>query len=123
MPSYKVLIAEDNQILAESIAQILQELNIENSIVMCGDEVLKEYNSDYYDMVLLDIMMPKMDGYKASKAIREQNSTIPIVAFTCLPFEEIQGEMSKSGINHYISKPNEISELKALLHSYFDVAA
>lgn len=123
MPSYKVLIAEDNQLLAESIGQILNDLNIENSIVMCGDEVLVEYNSDYYDMVLLDIMMPNMDGYTASRAIREQNSTIPIVAFTSLPFADIEEEMAKSGINHYISKPNEIKELKALLHSYFDIAA
>ncbi|MBT8326162.1 MAG: response regulator [Bacteroidia bacterium] len=123
MPSYKVLIAEDNQILAESIAKILNDLNIDNSIVMQGDQILKEYNSDYYDMVLLDIMMPKMDGYMASRAIRDQNSLIPIVAFTCLPFDEVENEMAKNGINHYISKPNELNDLKALLHSYFDVAA
>ena len=64
-----------------------------------------------------------MDGYKASRAIRDQNSTIPTVAFTCLAFEDIEAKMAESGINHYISKPNEIKELRALLHSYFNVAA
>jgi CheY-like chemotaxis protein len=123
MNTYKVLIAEDNQFIGSLIAKILSELNIENTIVQSGDDALVAYNNDYYDMVLLDIIMPGLTGLEVSKEIRKTNSHIPIVALTSLPFEQIEDELSKCGINHYISKPPKATELQDLLKAYFRSAA
>jgi two-component system response regulator VanR len=121
--SYKVLVAEDNQVIAEAISKILTDIHIEATIVGTGKELLAEYNNDYYDMVLLDILMPDMDGFDASAKIRTVNTTIPIVAFTCLTYVEIQDKMAQSGINHYIGKPEELEQLRSLVLDYFNVAA
>lgn len=123
MSTYKVLIAEDNQILAAVIAKILSDLNIENTIVHSGEDVLQAYNKDYYDMVLLDIMMPHLSGLQVSKEIRKTNSHIPIVALTSIPYDNIQKELTASGINHYISKPPKAKALQNLLREYFKSAA
>ena len=123
MTTYKVLIAEDNQFIGSLIAKILSELNIENTIVHTGSDVLAAYNKDYYDMVLLDIMMPQMSGLQVSKEIRKTNSHIPIVALTSIPFAEIEDELASSGINHYITKPPKAQELQNLLKEYFKSAA
>lgn len=123
MSTYKVLIAEDNQLLASLISQILSDLSIENTIVFSGPNVLAAYNRDYFDMVLLDIMMPELSGLQVSKEIRKTDSHIPIVALTSIPFEEIKEELAASGINHYISKPPKPEDLKVLLLEYFKQAA
>ncbi len=123
MSNYKVLIAEDNQILASSIAQILNDLNIENTIAYDGISALSAYKEDYYDLILLDIIMPKLNGFETSKAIRESDSTTPIVAFTSLPYNEIESDLEAGGINDYLSKPSNMNQLKSLLYNYFNVAA
>jgi CheY-like chemotaxis protein len=123
MSEYKVLIAEDNQLLASLIAKILNDLNIENTIVHSGEDMLLAYHNDYYDMVLLDIMMPDLSGLEVSKEIRKTNLHIPIVALTSVPFKDIKKELELSGINHYISKPPKAKELQDLLKEYFKTAA
>jgi CheY-like chemotaxis protein len=123
MNNYKVLIAEDNKLLANLISTILTSLHINNTIVISGKDVISTYKADYFDMILLDIMMPEMSGLEISKEIRKTDSHTPIVAFTSLTFEEIKDDLAASGINHYISKPPKIKELKNLLEHYFEAAA
>jgi len=123
MTTYKVLIAEDNQLIASIISQILSELEIENTIVLSGSDVIEAYNQEYFDMVLIDILLPELSGLQVSKEIRKTDSVIPIVALTSIPFDEIEDELAASGINHYISKPPKAEDLKALLLEYFKQAA
>lgn len=123
MSTYKVLIAEDNKLVASLISQILSELSIENTIVFSGPDVLAAYNQDYFDMVLIDIMMPQLSGLQVSKEIRKTDPYIPIVALTSVPFDELSDELAASGINHYIEKPPKAEDLKALLREYFKQAA
>ncbi len=86
MNSYSILIAEDDYFIAEAIDQIFLDLAINYKIVHSGYEVLEEYQLAYYDMVLLDIMMPDIDGFETASAIRKVNSYIPIIALTSLDF-------------------------------------
>jgi CheY-like chemotaxis protein len=123
MSTYKVLIAEDNKLLASIISEILTDLNIETVTVNSGEDVITAYNRDYFDMVLIDIMMPDTSGLEASKEIRKTNSHIPIVALTSLAYEDIKDELAACGINHYISKPPNAEELQSLLSEYFKTAA
>jgi CheY-like chemotaxis protein len=123
MNNYKVLIAEDNKLLANLISTILTGLHIANTMVMSGKDVIPAYEADYFDMILLDIMMPEMSGLEISKEIRKTDTHTPIVAFTSLTYAEIKDDLAASGINHYISKPSKLKELKILLKQYFKAAA
>jgi len=121
--NYKVLIAEDNKLVANVMAQVLSELNIESTIAFTDTDALVAYNTDYFDLVLLDIMMPYMSGFEVSKAIRKTDLHIPIITLTSLTFEEVKDNISDSGINQYISKPSNLRDLKVLLQDYFKPAA
>ena len=123
MINYKVLIAEDNKLVANVMAQVLSELNSESTIAFTGTDALVAYNTDYFDLVLLDIMMPYMSGFEVSKAIRKTDLHIPIITLTSLTFEEVKDNISDSGINQYISKPSNLRDLKVLLQDYFKPAA
>ena len=123
MSNYKVLIAEDNKLLANLTSETLSEFNIDNTIVNSGTELLTAYNLEYFDMILIDIMMPGISGFEVSKEIRKTNSHIPIIAFTSLEYEEIKDQLASSGINQYLSKPAKLEDLKALLNNYFRVVA
>ena len=101
----------------------MTDLRIKNTIVFSGKDLLTAYNLDYFDMILIDIMMPDMSGLEVSKEIRKTNSHIPIIAFTSLSFDEIKDDLAESGINHYLSKPANLEDLKNLLQDYFKVAS
>ena len=121
--SYSILIAEDDSFLVQTINQILEEFSLNYKIVKTGKQVLEEYQNDYYDMVLMDIMLPDLNGFETAKKIRETNTYIPIVAFTALEYKDIEHKLSQSGINHYIKKPSNANELRKLLKNYFTLAA
>ncbi len=123
MNNYKILIAEDNILQAEAISKILLDVNIECKIVNSGIGVIEEYYSDYYNLIPLDILMPKMNGLVASKEIRKSNSIIPIIGFSSIPYQEIEQELADCGINDYLTKPRKLSDLKTKLQSYFKAAA
>ena len=72
-----------------------------------------------YDMILMDIQMPKMDGYKATQEIRhlpdKDKASIPIIAMTASAFEEDKREAIAAGMNGHIAKPIDVDELMAIL--------
>ena len=74
---------------------------------------------EYYDMILMDIQMPKMNGYKATQAIRnlpdENKARIPIVAMTANAFEEDKRDAFAAGMNGHIAKPIQVDKLLAML--------
>lgn len=121
--SYSILIAEDDPFLTQSIHQILAEFNVHYKIVHSGKQVIDEYQNDYYDMVLMDILLPDITGFETARKIRKSNMHIPIIAFTALEYAEIKNEIADSGINHYVKKPTSTTELRSLLLNYFIVAA
>jgi len=121
--NYRVLIVEDNKLLAAIITTILTDLQIETKTVLSGEDALDSYNNNYYDMVLIDIMMPNLSGFDVSKEIRSTDMHIPIVALTSIPLGEIKSELEANGINHYLSKPSNADDLKKALLQYFKTAA
>ena len=86
--------------------------------VVCVDMMQKQ-NAGYYDLILMDIQMPNMDGYKAAQTIRhlddKQKSTIPIFAMTANAFEEDKKDALDAGMNGHISKPIDAQKLIELL--------
>ena len=117
-----ILLAEDNDLNAE-IAEVILEragLKIERveDGVQCVDRIAK-MPVGTYDMILMDIQMPKMDGYKATQEIRhlpdKDKACIPIIAMTASAFEEDKREAIAAGMNGHITKPINVDELIAIL--------
>ena len=117
----RILLAEDNELNAEIAMELLGESGLETEHVTDGVkcvETLKAKPEDYYDLILMDIQMPHMDGYEATKIIRALNgprSRIPIIAMTANAFEEDRQRAFEAGMDGHIAKPISINVLFATL--------
>ncbi|MDO4479187.1 MAG: ATP-binding protein [Lachnospiraceae bacterium] len=117
-----ILMAEDNELNAEIAMAILEEVGICVDWVMDGSacvERLKEQPEETYDLILMDVQMPVMNGYEATRAIRAlpdcARRDIPIIAMTANAFEEDKKEAYDAGMNGHIAKPVNVEELLAQL--------
>lgn len=121
MKGKRILLAEDNDLNAEIAMTILQESGFEVEHAQDGViclEMLKEKPFDYYDVILMDIQMPNMDGYQTTKEIRrleDARASIPIVAMTANAFEEDRKKAFDVGMDGYITKPMTMDVLFATL--------
>ena len=113
-----LLLAEDNEINQEIAKAILEEAGFTLDIANEGAEAvnrMKEVPADTYDLVLMDIQMPVMNGYEASRQIRALKdpvkSSIPIVAMTANAFEEDRQLALEAGMNGHIAKPIDVDQL------------
>ncbi len=111
----RILIVEDNEINLEIAETFLELVGAEIECAYNGEEAVKMFldnQKGYYDMILMDIQMPKMDGYEATRAIRKSGhpdaKLVPIVAMTANAFAEDVTFSIESGMNAHISKPIEI---------------
>jgi CheY-like chemotaxis protein len=111
----RVLLAEDNELNQMIAEAILTENGFRVEIVGDGAEAVQKVKAapaGYYDAVLMDIQMPNMDGYEASKQIRaledKQKAAVPIVAVTANAFEEDRKNALEAGMNGHLAKPYDI---------------
>ncbi len=115
MESKKVLIAEDSSVIQNLTKKILQIQNYQIFSAKNGLEVLSMLENDYYDIILMDINMPKMDGMECAEKIRaladSKKSAIPIVAITGNARNYTIEEFKKVGINEYLQKPLNFDSL------------
>lgn len=113
----RFLLAEDNGLNAEIAMTILQDAEAEVELAADGKiavDMLKDAPVGYYDTVLMDIQMPNMNGYQATGVIRklpDERAKIPIIAITANAFEEDRQAALAAGMDDYVAKPVEISEL------------
>ena len=120
----RFLCAEDNELNAEILTELLKIEGAECIICENGEEILKAFEQSVpgdYDMILMDIQMPVMNGYEATKAIRRSShelaQTIPIIAMTANAFsEDIQRSLA-AGMNAHVSKPVEMKVLEKTIRS------
>lgn len=120
----KFLCAEDNELNAEILTELLKIEGAECTICENGEEILKAFEQSApgdYDMILMDVQMPVMNGYEATKAIRRSShelaQTIPIIAMTANAFsEDIQHSLA-AGMNAHVSKPVEMKVLEKTIRS------
>ena len=116
----RFLCAEDNELNAEILTELLKLEDAECTICENGEKILKAFERDY-DMILMDVQMPVMNGYEATKAIRRSShelaKTIPIIAMTANAFsEDIQHSLA-AGMNAHISKPVDMKTLEKTIRS------
>ena len=122
----KVLLVEDNALNSEIAAMILEEAGLNVDTVPDGIDAVERMVSaapDRYDVILMDIQMPQMDGYTATQEIRtlsdNRKANIPIIAMTANAFEEDKEKALKAGMNGYISKPIDIQAILTVFDKVF----
>ncbi len=114
----RILLAEDIELNQEIAQAILGDAGFETEIAGNGQiavDMLKNSEPGYYQLVLMDVQMPEMNGYEATKEIRKLENkdlaSIPIIAMTANAFEEDKQEALKSGMNGHIAKPIDMEKL------------
>ena len=119
-----ILLAEDNDLNAEIAMTILEDMGMKVDRVEDGINCVNKMEkmpTGTYDLILMDIQMPKMDGYKATEAIRrlsdKTKANIPIVAMTANAFEEDRKMALSKGMNDHIAKPIDVEKVEAVLSS------
>lgn len=113
-----ILVAEDNASNQMLIQAILRKLGHQSTIAPDGQQALEAVQQQDYDLVLMDMQMPVMDGLAATRAIRALGgrfADLPIVALTANALEGDKGRVLEAGMNDYLSKPIDIHKLKQAL--------
>jgi two-component system response regulator ArlR len=113
----RLLLAEDEKSLSKAIITILQKNNYSADAVYDGEEALDYLASGNYDGVILDIMMPKLDGICVLKRLREQGNTIPVLMLTAKSEVDDKVLGLDSGANDYLTKPFNTKELLARIRA------
>ena len=108
----KVLLVEDNQMNIMVASKFLNKWELEVDVAMNGQEGVDKVAENQYDLVLMDLQMPVLDGYGATRQIRKQNQKIPIIALTASALLRVRREVHAAGMNDYITKPFDPEELK-----------
>lgn len=118
----RVLIAEDSSVILNLTKKILEQENMEIAAAKNGVEVLKKLDGEDFDVILMDINMPKMDGMECARQIRalsdKQKAGTPIFAITGNANNYTDQEFKDAGINEYLPKPLDFDNLVTLVHKY-----
>lgn len=121
----RILLVEDNDLNAEIATELLNEIGFEVERAQdgaIGVAMMEEAMAGYYDLVLMDIQMPNMNGYQATKAIRKMDDPskagTPIVAMTANAFEEDKKNAYAAGMNAHLAKPVDIPKLLEILAEF-----
>ena len=117
----RILLAEDNELNAEIAETVLEETGIKVKHVEDGIqciEELKKMPEKYYDVILMDVQMPNMDGYTATQRIRDLDDSraeIPIIAMTANAYDEDRRKAQEAGMDSFLAKPLDVDEMMRLL--------
>ena len=117
-----VLVAEDNAINQMVVKHTLLKLGATADIAGDGAEAIEKFKKNKYDLILMDIQMPLMDGYEATMYIRNQlRSTVPIIAMTAFGLNGEDEKCYECGMNNYVSKPFTIENLSSIIQKVLSV--
>ncbi len=114
----RILIVEDNEINASILKSFLLKWNIIIKEATHGIHALELLKYHKFDLILMDLEMPEMDGYTTIKKIREAGNDVPVIAFTAALLENMEISLSESGFNDYLLKPFRPAELKKKIETH-----
>lgn len=118
-----ILVVEDDETNFILLREILQAEDLDITHAVHGKEALEIFSKKYFDLILMDIKLPVMDGYEATREIRKTDTEIPIIAVTAYAMADEKAQILSSGFNSYLSKPIDISSLIAKLHQHLAPAS
>ena len=124
----RVLLAEDNEVNREIAAELLNKVGVSPDLATNGQEAVQMVNDHHYDLILMDVQMPEMDGLEATRVIRAMNNekgepaarqnNTPIVAMTANVFEEDRKACLKAGMDDFLAKPVRPSKLYSMIERW-----
>ncbi len=116
LTGYKILVAEDNSLNQKIATYLLSKNGAQVVLVSDGEEAVKQLEANKFDLVLMDIQMPGMDGIQTTRHIRtELKSNIPIIALSASSYDDEYKECIEAGMNACIIKPIDIEKLSAII--------
>lgn len=118
LTGHKVLLVEDNEINAMIAKRLLKKWGIKVTHAWNGLECLNKCEGHHYDVILMDLQMPEMDGYQASAILRERNCRTPIIALTASTKEKAGDQLHEAGMNDLVSKPYTPETLYRVICKY-----
>ncbi|MEJ2904987.1 hybrid sensor histidine kinase/response regulator [Pedobacter panaciterrae] len=122
LAGYKILLVEDNEINVIVARKFMQKWGLHIDCAVNGTEAVEKVIDNHYDLVLMDLEMPKMDGYEATKVIRsigdDKFKQLPIIALTASLLTEINKQILEAGIDDYVAKPFSPTELHSKIRQY-----
>ena len=111
MEKPKILLVEDDPNLGQILSEYLTLKGLDTSLSVDGEEGLTAFNSGHFDLCILDLMMPKKDGFTLASDIREQNTSVPIIFLTAKSMKEDVIQGFQIGADDYVTKPFSMEEL------------
>lgn len=108
---FHILVAEDDPDLNELFCTVLEENGFQSFSAADGEQALELMDREYIDLVISDIMMPRMDGYELTKAIRQINPLLPVLMITAKDGAFYKREGFQAGIDDYMVKPVDVNEM------------
>jgi CheY-like chemotaxis protein len=114
----RVLITDDNPINMLIVSRCLDKWGATYRKATNGLEAVSLFGEHDFDLVLMDLEMPEMDGYTALKEIRKANPGLPVIAFTATVFENLSEKITAHGFNDYIQKPFQPEDLYLMLAKF-----
>ena len=117
----KILYIEDNEDNIYMLSRRLRKKMFEVVVAVDGEEGVKKAETEKPDLILMDLSLPKMDGWAATKLIKENDSTkhIPIIALSAHAMEEHRGSAIEAGCDDYDTKPVDLNRLLSKIEKYF----
>ncbi|MFY8021048.1 MAG: ATP-binding protein [Bacteroidia bacterium] len=119
--NFKILIVEDNKMNVFVIERFLKKWELDFQIATNGKEGINAVLEGQFDLILMDLQMPEMDGFEATKIIRNMGYDIPIFALTANVFSDVKDKVVESGMNDYISKPFNPNELYSKIQAQYNL--
>jgi CheY-like chemotaxis protein len=119
LPGWRVLLTEDNQVNRRVGQSVLEKLGCQVDVAVDGRAAVNAAQSTDYDVILMDLQMPKVDGLQATREIRRLGVTTPIVALTASVEERTRVACEEAGMNGFVSKPFRPAEVVSALKSVF----
>ena len=124
--TFRILVAEDDMLASHLIREMLNWHGLEMEPARTGQEAVELWENGSYDMILMDLQMPRLDGISATRMIREKERErgghTPIVAMTANTFEEDRERCVAAGMDAYLTKPLDMKKgldvIMALLKKY-----
>lgn len=118
--STRILIVEDDDISYSLLEEILAAYNISPFRAYDGKEAVDYFysNKDAFDLVLMDIRLPELNGIRATQLIKDINPSVPIIAVTAYAHSKCILDCYESGCNDYVTKPYDISKIQSLIDMY-----
>jgi len=114
----RILLVEDNIVNQKVALKMLKDFGVQSDLAEDGVQALQLVRQHQYDLILMDLQMPNMDGYQATKAIRQEeglNKVTPIVALTANALYDVKNQCLQAGMNDFLAKPYKKALLKKLL--------